>query len=92
MPTKKPLSPIRAIKAEIRTLDRAQDKIIADAAIEDRRLIRRYQKEMRKIDLAGSLLTRSYNKKTQDISRNVDRELRTIKSRRARLEARLAAE
>lgn len=92
MPAKKPLSPIRAIKAEIRTLDHAQDKIIADAAIEDRRLIRRYQKEMRKIDLAGSLLTRSYNKKTQDISRNVDRELRTIKSRRARLEARLAAE
>lgn len=89
-PHRKPLSPTAAIKAEIRTLNKATDKIVGDAAKEDRRMIADYTKKRAEINTALKQLDAQFNAATKRLNRTVDRELKNITSRRQKLEARLA--
>jgi hypothetical protein len=91
MKAQKPLSPAAALRNELRTLERAQDKVVGDAAKEDRRLIRSYNAGRKKLDQQLRKLDADFNQKTRILNRNVDRTLKNISSRIAKLNSRLAA-
>ena len=88
---KRPLSPAKALQHEIRTLDRAQDKVLSDAAIEERQSERAFERKWKAITRQEMDLAARNKRDVKASDAAVARALNQITSRRARLQARLAA-
>lgn len=90
---KKPkLSPTKALQNELRTLDRAEAKIIGDCVKDEVRTERQFNKWLDSLTRQTAALKKSWTRTTETRDLAVTRQLNIITVRRNRLRARLAAQ
>ncbi len=88
--TKKPLSPAKAIQNEIRTLNRAETKVLADDLAAAKKRDRRCNRELVRLQNSITRLKEQQRREDDAQSAAVNRTITKIERRRSVLEARLA--